>query len=225
MKRYIRNIGTLSREENEQLKNYKVCVVGCGGLGGYIIELLGRLGIGFITAVDEDHFEESNLNRQILSDIKSLGKSKALTAKERMALVNPLITINPIKENLTEKNAVKILTGHHVIIDALDNAKARFILQDTAEQLNIPLVHGAISGWYGQVSTIFPGEKTLNKIYTSCSNHGIEQTLGNPSFTPSLVASIQVSEVLKILIGRGTLLQNKLLYIDLLDQEYRIIEL
>ncbi len=225
MKRYIRNIGTLSREENEQLKNYKVCVVGCGGLGGYIIELLGRLGIGFITAVDEDHFEESNLNRQILSDIKSLGKSKALTAKERMALVNPLITINPIKENLTEKNAVKILTGHHVIIAALDNAKARFILQDTAEQLNIPLVHGAISGWYGQVSTIFPGEKTLNKIYTSCSNHGIEQTLGNPSFTPSLVASIQVSEVLKILIGRGTLLQNKLLYIDLLDQEYRIIEL
>lgn len=225
MERYRRNIGMLSPQENDQLKNCKVCVIGCGGLGGYVIELLGRLGIGTITAVDGDIFEASNLNRQILSDTHSLGKSKAHTAKERMALVNPLITIHPIAERFTRENGKEILTGHHVVVDALDNIESRMVLQDMAKDLHIPFVHGAIAGWYGQVSTVFPGDQTLDIIYTHPKGKGIEQELGNPSFTPSLIASIQVSEVLKILIGRGNLLRKKILYINLLDQEYFTIDL
>ncbi|WZL72132.1 HesA/MoeB/ThiF family protein [Clostridiaceae bacterium 35-E11] len=225
MERYRRNIGMLSPQENDQLKNYKVCVIGCGGLGGYIIELLGRLGIGTITAVDGDIFESSNLNRQILSDAHSLGKSKAFTAKERMLSVNPLITVHPIAEKFTRENGKEILAGHHVIVDALDNIESRMILQDITKELNIPFVHGAIAGWYGQVSTVFPEDQTLNIIYSHTAGKGIEQELGNPSFTPSLIASIQVSEVLKILIGRGNLLRKKILYINLLDQEYFTIDL
>lgn len=85
MKRYIRNMKMLSKEENERLGGFKVCVVGCGGLGGYIIEMLGRLGIGNITAIDGDTFDATNLNRQIFCDIKTLGKAKALTAKKNGA--------------------------------------------------------------------------------------------------------------------------------------------
>lgn len=88
--RYSRNIATLSIEENESLSKRKVCVIGCGGLGGYIIEMLGRLGVGHITAVDGDVFEESNLNRQILSDVEVLGVKKALIAQKRNMAIHPL---------------------------------------------------------------------------------------------------------------------------------------
>lgn len=225
MERYVRNMSMLSLEENTKLKDYKVCVVGCGGLGGYIVEMLARLGIGTITVVDGDVFNGSNLNRQLYCNENSLGKNKADMAKERISIVNPLVTINTFPEFLREDNAHKILKEHHVIVDALDNIPARKLVQIYAERLNIPFVHGAIAGWYGQVSTILPGDKTLDIIYSNNEEKGIENKLGNPSFTPALVASIQVSEVLKILINRGELLQNKILYINLLDHDYSVINL
>lgn len=225
MKRYSRNMKMLSKEENERLSRFKVCVVGCGGLGGYIIEMLGRLGIGNITTVDGDIFDETNLNRQLLSDIETLGDSKALTARKRMEIVNPLVKVTAITEKITKENAENILSDHDLLIDAIDKIETRFLLQNTAEKLNIPMVHGAIAGWYGQVSTIFPGDKTLKKIYPTKDAKGLESELGNPSFTPALVASIEVAEALKILLGRGDLLRNKLLYIDLLEHDYIVMEL
>ncbi|MTK12603.1 MAG: HesA/MoeB/ThiF family protein [Clostridiaceae bacterium] len=224
MERYSRNMQTLSSEENDKLKNYKVCVIGCGGLGGYVIEMLGRIGVGYITAVDGDVFQESNLNRQILSDTHSLGKSKSITTKERMMNVNPLIEVNAINEFLTKENYPEILKGHDIIVDALDSIDARLMLQDACEELNIPLVSGAIAGWYGQVTTVYPGDKTLNIIYGKKVGKGVEVKLGNPSFTPALVASIEVSEVIKVLIGRGELLRKRILFIDTLNQDYEVIE-
>ena len=215
---------TLSSEENDKLKNYKVCVIGCGGLGGYVIEMLGRIGVGYITAVDGDVFQESNLNRQILSDIHSLGKRKSIVAKKRMMNVNPLIEVNAINEFLTKENYPEILNGHDIIVDALDSIDARLMLQDACEELNIPLVSGAIAGWYGHVTTVYPGDKTLNIIYGKKVGKGIEAKLGNPSFTPALVASIEVSEVIKVLIGRGELLRKRILFIDTLNQDYEVIE-
>ena len=222
--RYSRNIATLSIEENESLSQRKVCVIGCGGLGGYIIEMLGRLGIGYITAVDGDVFEESNLNRQILSNIEVLGTKKAIAAKERMLKVNPFVKVDAITERLTQVNGKQLLSGADVVVDALDNIESRLILEALCEELNIPLVHGAIAGWYGQVSTILPGDKLLSRFYAAKDLQGAEKKYGNPSFTPAMVASIQVSEVLKLLIGRGELLSKKMLLIDLLRQEYDVIE-
>lgn len=217
-------MSSISREENSVLKDSKVCVIGCGGLGGYIIEMLGRLGVGTITAIDGDVFEESNLNRQLLSDELSIGRSKAMAAVERMRIVNSDINIMPITEFVTEANSEEILSGHQVIVDALDNIPSRLVLQDACHKLQLPLVHGAIAGWYGQVSTILPGDRTLDKIYGQGISSGLEKELGNPAFTPALVSSIQVSEVVKILINKGELLRNKLLFIDLLNHEYDVIE-
>ena len=106
-KRYSRNMNMLSPEENERLRSFRACVVGCGGLGGYVIELLGRLGVGTITAVDGDVFDETNLNRQLLSTEELLGESKALAAEARMKKVNSGVTVYPVRALLQRKTAMK----------------------------------------------------------------------------------------------------------------------
>ena len=216
---------TISEEENKILLKSKVCVVGCGGLGGHVIEMLARLGVGHITAIDGDVFDITNLNRQILSDVDKIGKSKALTAQSRIAAVNPEVKVYPVVAFLEESNADELLKEHDVIIDALDNIDVRFIIQEAAERLETPFVYGAIAGWYAQISTIYPGEKTLNKIYRDRKAGGQEKKLGNPAFTPALASAIEVSEVVKILLNKGDLLRNKMLFVNLLNQEYEVFEL
>ncbi|WP_459849030.1 HesA/MoeB/ThiF family protein [Fusibacter bizertensis] len=225
MGRYEKNFNMLSTSEQVKLKQSNVCVVGCGGLGGYIIEMLARLGVGNITVIDGDRFETSNLNRQLNANEENIGLSKALEAQKRVNLINSEISVKAIAGFVTERNVSALLEQHDVVVDALDNIEMRFVLETTCADLNIPLVYGAIAGWFGQVATILPGDYLLEKIYPnyqkgqSHQKKGAEQNIGNPSFTPALVASIQVSEVLKILINRGTLLHNRLLLIDLLNQE------
>lgn len=224
-KRYTRNMSTFSLEENEKFKGFKVCVVGCGGLGGYVIELLARLGIGSITAIDGDVFDETNLNRQLFSSEACIGKSKAETAKKRIGEINSNVKIFPIHQFLTAENCKEFIENHDIIIDALDNMDSRRILEVGCAKENIPMVHGAIAGWYGQVATIMPGDGILAKIYPDHMNKGEEVELGNPSFTPSLVASIQVAEAMKVLLNKGNILRNKMLSIDVLEQEYEIFEI
>ena len=222
--RYKRNIGTVTIEENEKLRNFKVCVVGCGGLGGYIIEMLSRLGVGYITCVDGDYFELSNLNRQLYCYENNLGLNKAKCVKERVKQINSNVYINVIDKFLDDSNSTEILRNHDLVIDGVDNIKVRFIIQDTCKVLNIPMIHGAISGWYGQVTTILPGDDTLNYIYKNKHNE-VDNNFGNPSFTPANVASIQVSECIKLLLDKGEVLSNKLLTIDLLFNEQNIISI
>jgi len=165
MKRYSRNMNMLSEQEVEDLGRKKVAVIGCGGLGGYVLEMLARLGVGNITAVDGDVFDETNLNRQLLSVTETLGLNKALIAQDRLYSVNPLVDVNAITQSIDEGNVEEVISGHHVIVDAVDNLETRRLLQGAASNLGIPFVHGSIAGWYGQVTTIFPGDKTLDLIY------------------------------------------------------------
>jgi molybdopterin-synthase adenylyltransferase len=225
LKRYSRNYSTISEAEQEKLKNSRVCVIGCGGIGGYAAEMLGRIGVGHITAIDGDVFEESNLNRQIYSDSSSLGKSKANEVKENMKKVNPLIHVEPISYKIDSENSKTLLSQADVVIDALDNIETRLLIEKTCEDLNIPLVHGAIAGWYCQVTTIMPGDRTLSLFYKGENLPGIEKKLGNPSFTPALAASVQVSETVKLIIGRGKILRKRMLIIDMLNQDYDEVEI
>ncbi len=208
----------------ERLQTARVAVAGCGGLGGYIIEMLARIGVGHLTVVDGDVFEESNLNRQLLSETRLLNTSKAEAAKCRIFAINPDVCVTAHHQWLTSDNIQQFLVNHDVIVDALDSISIRMLLQDAAEKLGTPLIHGAIGGWYGQVTVIFPYDRTLNKLYRQSGLTGVEKRLGNPSFTPALVASIQAAETIKLLVGRGELLRNKVLRIDLLDSEFTIID-
>ena len=223
--RYIRNIKAISEEENAVLFDKKVCVIGCGGLGGYIIEILARIGVGNLIVVDGDVFEESNLNRQLFSKTDLLGKSKAESAYRRVLEINPEVKVKYIYDFLDESNYSEIINNSDVAVDALDNIKTKKFLQKACEELGIPLVHGAIGGWYGQVTTIFPGDRTLDIIYKGEEEKGQEKILGNLPFTASYTASLQSAEVIKLLIKRGDLLRKKILFMDLLNNESEIINL
>ncbi len=220
MKRYSRNHSCITEIDQQLLAKSKVCVLGAGGLGGYIVEMLGRIGVCDITVVDGDVFDESNLNRQLISNNLNIGMSKVLCTYNHMREVNDEVKINPVNKFINKDNSDKIIKGHDVVVDALDNNNIRKIVFASCKKLNIPFVYGAIAGWYGQVATIYPSDQTLDILLKKASNKGKEKLLGNPSFTPALVASIEVSEVIKILTHKGELLRNGFLYIDLLANEY-----
>lgn len=223
--RYRRNVSAITEEENSRLKTFKVCVIGCGGLGGYVIEMLGRIGVGTITAVDYDNFDETNLNRQILSDTTNLGQNKALAALERMKKVNPEITLNNVALRFDSTSGEGIIRGSDVVVDALDNPQGKRLAGILCAKLNIPLVHGAIAGWYGQVTTVYPGDNIMEVMCKEGTACGIEKELGNPPFTPAFLASIQTAEVIKVLLNKGDTLRNKILYADLLSMDFEIVEL
>ena len=223
--RYERNIGILTQEENDSLRNANVCVAGCGGLGGYIIEELARLGIGHITAIDGDVFCASNLNRQLFSTEKKIGKSKAEAAAQRILEVNSDVKLRAINCFLTAENAGELITGEYdVVLDALDNISSRRILEEHCCRCGIPLVHGAIAGWHGQVGIIMPGESVFARLYPEGVDKGVETETGNPAFTPAIVASMQAAEALKLILGKPGALKNKLLVMDLLEHEYDIVK-
>lgn len=218
--RYQRNRNMINIEEQLRLFESRVAVIGCGGLGGYVLEELARLGVGQIIAIDPDVFEEHNLNRQILSSPSALGEPKVTVAAERLAQVNPAVTVTPIKDYFCLANGFELLVGANVAVDALDSIPYRLEMAEVCTLAGIPMVHGAIGGWYGHVATQFPGETTVQNIYRHwVAGKGIEQQLGNPSFTPAVVASLEVAEVCKILLGKGEPLRNRKLSIDLLEME------
>jgi molybdopterin/thiamine biosynthesis adenylyltransferase len=222
--RYQRNRKTLSVNDQLNLFRSSVAVIGCGGLGCYVVEELARLGVGRIVVVDPDLFEEHNLNRQLYSTPANLGSSKVLVAQERIAEINPAVTLVSVHTAFSRENGAGLLAGCHVAVDALDSITVRQELAEICSGAKVPLVHGAIAGWFGYVTTLFPGDDTLQHIYRGCSGgRGVEETLGNPSFTPALVASLEVAEVCKLLTGQGTALRGRQLMIDLLSMEMNIL--
>lgn len=219
--RYQRNRQTISVSDQLTLHHSRVAVIGCGGLGGYIIEELARLGVGQLVVIDHDHFEEHNLNRQILSSVDGLGIAKVEAAWARVKTINPAVTVRPYQQLFSADSGTALLAGCLVAADAVDNIASRKELAAACHKIGIPLVHGAIGGWYGQISTILPEEDPNFKLFGNSSDRqGIEQQLGNPSFTPALVASIQVAEICKLLLKKGDLLHKRRIFVDLLAMEF-----
>jgi molybdopterin/thiamine biosynthesis adenylyltransferase len=224
--RYQRNRTTLSIANQLTLFRSSAVVIGCGGLGGYLIEELARLGVGRIAVVDPDIFEEHNLNRQILSTVATLGEPKVAAAARRVAEINPAVTVTQLQERFCRDNGAAILKGSDIVMDGLDSIPVRLELAALCSEMRIPLVHGAIAGWYGHVASQLPGDDTVARIYQSWhEGKGVEQHLGNPSFTPAVVASLEVAEACKILLGNGSVLTGRKLSIDLLEMEIDEIEL
>ena len=223
--RYQRNLGALTEEECALLRTRRVCVVGCGGLGGSILELLLRIGVGAITAVDGDRFEVSNLNRQLLSRVDNLGRGKAAAAAERAAAVNPQVEFRSIETFLDRDNCRRILAGHHLVMDALDSGESRRILAEGCAREGIPLVHGAIRGWHAQVAVVPPGSPLMERLYRPAAGEKRAADKSCLAFTPALCAALQVAEGVKLLCGRPTLPPDSLLMADLLHGSFEVISL
>lgn len=219
--RYIRNLGSLTEEECLLLRQRRVFLAGCGGLGGYLLEHLLRAGVGAITVCDGDTIVPSNLNRQLLADMESLGRSKTEAACARAALVNPEAAVEARPVFLTADNALGLIAGHDLALDALDSPAARRILASACRQAGIPLVHGAIRGWYAQAAVILPDSGMMEQLYPADAPAAPDQ--GSLSPTVGLCAAIQAGEAVKLLCGRPSPLAGRLLWVDLVEQEYQVV--
>jgi len=217
--RYIRNVPALSDEECALLRTKRIAVIGCGGLGGHIIELMARIGIGTIRAVDGDVFEVANLNRQLLSEPALLGSSKAEAAARRIARINPEVAVEVSPVFLDADNAADLIRNCDAVLDALDSIAARKILAKACSDAGIPYVFGAISGWVAQAAISLPGDHLIDMLYPE----GIEiQDKSVLSFTPALCASMQAALCVKLLVGKPVE-HGTIYYFDLLNQEFETI--
>lgn len=218
-KRYERNVPALSEEECKKLQTSRILIAGCGGLGGYLCELMARIGIGEICVIDGDRFETSNLNRQVLSSPELIGSSKSEAAANRIRLIDPAVKVVSVHAFLTEDNAEELLQGYDVILDALDNIAGRRVLSSTCAKLNIPLIYGAIGGWVAQAAISMPKDQLIELLYPEDTVLKDKSVL---SFTPALCASMQASLCVRHLIGRPVE-TGTVYYYDLLEQEFERI--
>ena len=210
--KYIRQIMLFGEEGQEKLENAKVFVAGAGGLGSPVSTYLAVAGIGKIIIADFDSVDLSNLNRQFLHHEKDIGREKIKSAEEKLLSLNPEIKVETIREKITDENAGSIVPPCDLIIDALDNFDTRHVLNRLAVERNIPLIHGAVSGYRGQATTIIPGKTPcLCCIFPSSFKKEVFPVLGT---TPGVIGSIQANEAIKYLTGQGKLLENRLLLWD-----------
>jgi molybdopterin/thiamine biosynthesis adenylyltransferase len=225
--RYLRNYGTLGIEGQLALARSHAAVIGLGGLGGFVVEGLSRMGIGRLTLVDGDVFFDHNLNRQLLSSEALLGTPKASAAAERVRQINGAIDVTAHAVYANEQNLDELLAGVDVVVDALDRLPIRLTLQSTAARLNLPMVHGAIAGTMGQVMTILPGDPGLRALYGEgpVPDQGAEAELGTPAPSPMMVAAWQVHETVKLLVGKGELLRGRMLLMDAFSNDARVLAL
>jgi len=179
--RYVRNMNKISFKEQVLLLKSRVSVIGLGGLGGAVAEIIARIGVGTLNLIDGDVFDESNLNRQFLSTEALIGESKTSAAIKRVREINSSITVRGFDEYMRENSASPLISNSHVVVDCLDDIKTRFILERTAKDRELPLVSAAVAGTSGHLTTIYPDDSGLNSIYgqeDSCPSKGAETSLG-----------------------------------------------
>lgn len=211
--RFLRQLPIIGVEGQEKLRRSHVTIVGLGGLGSTVSILLAAAGVGTLTIIDGDRVEPSNLNRQILYDEASIGLPKAVMAAHRLSAFNSLIKINYINDYINNNNINNYIRNTDLIIDALDSWNTRLILDKIACKKNIPIIHGAVDGLYGQVLITRP-EKN---ICLKCIAPPTETTNPPPSIgaAVSIVASLQAHAAISMLAGKNWVEPATLYYIEL----------
>ena len=188
LERYSRNLGAFSANELKVIEKKTVCIVGCGGLGGFVITSLARFGIEKLTLIDGDDFCTSNLNRQLFATEQNIGKNKVLATAEALKHINSKVVVNAHPTHLDDRNALALIQESDLVVDCLDNIASRRILVKACGTVGIPLVHGAVAGLYGQVGCIFPGDNLMDVLYPVEHEEDQISPTGSPIFAPQLVA-------------------------------------
>lgn len=227
--RYLRNFKSLGEVDQIRLLESAVCIVGLGGLGGLVTETLARMGIGCFHLVDGDVFEAHNLNRQLLSGTDQIGIAKADAAIKRVETINPGLDVIASRDFITDENAEKLVMSSDLVVDCLDNIQSRFTLQAAAKRAGIPMVSAAVAGLSGHVTTIYPEDEGLATIYGPRDQlkmaKGAETRLGCLAAGVNLIASLECTEVLKVLLKKNNTLNNRLLVVDLADYTFETLRL
>jgi adenylyltransferase/sulfurtransferase len=197
----------------EKLQASHVLVVGVGGLGCAASMYLTYAGIGHITLIDDDSVELSNLNRQMLHWERDIGKKKPVSAANKLRRINSGVRITSVCKKVTEDNADQIINGADVVIDGLDNFQTRFVLNAACIRQGVPFIHAGVNGLLGQITSIVPGKTPcLACIYSTPPVS--EETIPVFGATPAVMASLQVMEAIKLIVGFGETLEGRMLYFN-----------
>ena len=229
--RYSRHLLIPEIGERGQLKllGSKVLLIGAGGLGSPAALYLAAAGVGTLGIVDSDVVDPTNLQRQILHNTERLGRSKVESARETITALNPDVKVNGYEERLTAQNIDRIIAGYDVIVDGSDNFPTRYLVNDASIKHGIPVVHGSIYRFEGQVTVFKPFDGPCYRclfhqppppeLAPSCAEAGVLGVL------PGIVGSIQANEAIKLLLGIGEPLIGRYLLFDALDTTFREVKL
>jgi molybdopterin/thiamine biosynthesis adenylyltransferase/rhodanese-related sulfurtransferase len=229
--RYSRHtlLPEVGEEGQAKLLDSRVLLVGAGGLGSPAALYLAAAGVGTLGIVDFDVVDASNLQRQVLHNMDRIGQAKVESARETLTALNPDVKIEPYQTRLSADNVLDILSGYDLVVDGGDNFPTRYLVNDASLHLRIPVVHGAIFRFEGQVSVFNPYQGPCYRclfpqppppeLAPSCAEAGVLGVL------PGIVGSIEAMEAIKLLLGIGEPLVGKLLTYDALTEEFRTLKL
>jgi molybdopterin/thiamine biosynthesis adenylyltransferase len=211
-----------------KLINASVLLVGAGGLGSPLAMYLAAAGVGKIGIVDFDTVDITNLHRQILHGNEDVGRPKVDSAEDRIKSINPDIDVIKIPKHMNSENAMDIAKDFDILVDGTDNFPTRYLINDVGVLANKPIVHGSIFLFDGQITTFMPNQGCYRCLYPappppgmvpSCSEAGVLGVL------PGIVGSVMAAEAIKIILGLGNTLVNRLLMFDALEMEFRKVKI
>jgi len=229
--RYQRHLLVPEVGEEGQLKllDAKVLLLGAGGLGSPAALYLAAAGVGTIGIIDMDVVDESNLQRQVLHNVDRVGDRKVDSAKKTLTALNPDVNVVTYDTRLGADNVLEILDGYDVVVDGADNFPSRYLLNDASVKLGIPVVHGSIFRFEGQVTVFDPRngptyrdmlpEPPPPEMAPSCAEAGVLGVL------PGIVGSVQALEAIKLILGVGDSLRGRLVAFDALEMSFREFKL
>ncbi|SHJ00689.1 Molybdopterin or thiamine biosynthesis adenylyltransferase [Shimia gijangensis] len=223
----LREIGGLGQKK---LKDAKVLVIGAGGLGSPALLYLAAAGVGTIGIVDDDEVDNSNLQRQVIHQDRSIGSAKVFSAMEAMKAQNPFVEVKPYHRRLTEDDAAALIGDYDLVLDGTDNFSTRYLVNRICAALGKPLISGALSQWEGQLSVFDPAsdapcyqcvfpEAPADGLAPSCSEAGVIGPL------PGVIGSMMAVEAVKVIAGAGAPLRGEMMIYDALYGESRKITL
>lgn len=227
--RYARHVRLPEVGEAGQLRllDARALIIGAGGLGSPAALYLAAAGVGTIGVVDDDIVDSTNLQRQVLHNMDRVGMAKTASARETLLALNPDVKVEMHSERLVASNALTVMAGYDVVVDGGDNFPTRYLVNDAALHLEVPVVHGSIFRFEGQVSVFEPYEgpcyRCLHReppppeLAPSCAEAGVLGVL------PGVIGSIQAMEAIKLLLGIGDTLTGRLMIYDALDQEFTVV--
>jgi molybdopterin-synthase adenylyltransferase len=222
---YKRQIGIIGWGESvqEKIKSSSIFVAGAGGLGSPVLFYLAAAGVGELIFIDSDEVDLSNLNRQIIHDNNSIGTDKVKSAEEKLHQLNPYISLKGIKDRLTKKTADKLIPDVDLIIDCVDNFSTRHLLNVVSVKRKIPMIHGGVGEFRGQITFLSPPETAcLACFFPEKDEKGITYIAGA---TAGILGSMQALEAIKYLTGIGENLKNRLLFFDGLTMRFETINI
>lgn len=231
IQRYSRHIvlKEVGGKGQRKLLDGKVLIIGAGGLGAPIALYLAAAGVGTIGIADADVVDVSNLQRQVIHFTPDVGRPKVVSAAEKIRAINPDVTVKVYQEMVTAANIAALIAEYDFVIDGTDNFAAKYLINDACVLAGKPYSHGGILQFIGQAITVQPGQSPCYRclipqappsdVIPSCSQAGVIGVL------PGVIGSIQATEAVKFLLGKGTLLTGRMLMYDALEMEFHNVEI